>query len=111
MLYWKDWLLKPEKTNKCAEPTQKWKEQEAKTLKILYWKDWLFKPAKKPQTSVLSPTQTLKEQETNIENVMLVGLVTQTTQTSVWMVQHTTESRLVHTYIGTSLGYLDSVVC
>ena len=33
------------------------------------------------------------------------------TQTSVWMAQHTTESRwprLVHTYISTSLGYLDS---
>ena len=37
------------------------------------------------------------------------------TQTSLWMAKHTTESslvtKLVHIYKGTSLGYLDSVVC
>ena len=29
----------------------------------------------------------------NIENVMLVGLATKSTKTSVWIAQHTTESR------------------
>ena len=47
---------------------------------------------------------------------MLLGFVTQTSksaQTSVWMAQQTMESRrqsLVQTYVGTSLGYLDSSV-